>query len=92
MTQPNLVELAKQGNIEAITTLLNGSLQSKDITAKSSLKDSCLQIILEAERVINQQSLAKFISEFLTGLGVLSIKQVKIYSRHKGNDFLELIK
>ena len=57
MTQPTLVGLAKQGNIEAINALLNDSLQSKNITAKRSLKDSCLQIILEAERVPNQQSI-----------------------------------
>ena len=91
MTQPNLVGLAKQGNIEAITALLNDSLQSKNITAKSSLKDSCLQIILEADRVPNQQSITKFIIEFMTELVVVSIKQVKIYGRQRDKDFLDLI-
>jgi hypothetical protein len=91
MTQPNLVGLAKQGNIEAITALLNDSLQSKNITAKSSLKDGCLQIILEADRVPNQQSITKFLIEFMTELGVGSIKQVKIYGRQRDNDFLDLI-
>jgi hypothetical protein len=58
-TQPNLTELAKQGNAKAlakrgaiahIAALINRQLQPKSITAKAAPthKDSCLRVILEA--------------------------------------------
>lgn len=45
MTEPSILELARQGDANAIATLMNRQLQSKDITAKVVLKDSCLQVI-----------------------------------------------
>ncbi|WP_277926746.1 MULTISPECIES: hypothetical protein [Nostoc] len=41
MTQPNLLELAKQGDAQAIASLINRQLQPKGITAKVALKDAC---------------------------------------------------
>ncbi|WP_242063438.1 hypothetical protein [Nostoc sp. FACHB-892] len=41
MTQPNLLELAKQGDAQAIASLMNRQLQPKGITAKVALKDAC---------------------------------------------------
>ena len=51
-TQPNLLELAKQGNPKAIATLMNRQLQPKSITAKAALKEGCLQIMLESAQLI----------------------------------------
>ncbi len=49
MTQPNLLDLAKQGNPKAIAALLNCSLQAKGITAKANLKENgYLQFMLES--------------------------------------------
>jgi hypothetical protein len=39
MTQPNLLELAKQGDAQAIASVINYLLQPKDITAKVLLTD-----------------------------------------------------
>lgn len=52
--QPNPVELAKQGDVRAIALLINRSLQSKGIVARSVLKDGCLQIMLEATQTPDQ--------------------------------------
>jgi hypothetical protein len=52
-TQPNLTQLAKQGNAKAIPALMNCQLQPKDITAKTmhTHKDCWLGMILEADAV-----------------------------------------
>ncbi len=86
-TQPTLLELAKQGNAQAIATLINRQLKPKGITAKAALKDGCLQVMLESAQVPNQQALVAFISKGLTGLGVASIERVKIYGRQAGEEF-----
>lgn len=77
--QPNLLELAKQGNAHAIATLMNRQLQPKGITAKAALKYGCLQIMLESVQVPNQQALVAFVHKGITGLGAASIKKVKVY-------------
>ena len=86
MTQPSILELAKQGNPNAIATLLNRHLQPKGITVKAALKDCCLQVMLEASQVPNQEKLVDFIRKGITGLGVTSIERVKVYGRQVGED------
>jgi hypothetical protein len=85
--QPNLLELAKQGNAQAIATLINRQLQPKGITAKAAAKDTCLQVMLESVQVPNQQAFVEFIYEGITSLGAESIKSVKIYGRQAGEEF-----
>ncbi|MFB2933910.1 hypothetical protein ACE1B6_01400 [Aerosakkonemataceae cyanobacterium BLCC-F154] len=70
MSQPNPLELAKQGHPKAIESLINRQMQPKGITAKVALKNNCLHIMLEAA----QDPLQKFlilltiiVSNFLTG-------------------------
>jgi hypothetical protein len=46
MSQQNILELAKQGDAQAIASLMNRQLQPKGITAKATIDNSCLQIML----------------------------------------------
>lgn len=84
MTQPNILELAKQGDAKAIALLLNRQLQAKGITAAASLKDGCLQVMLEAAEAPSQQVLAAWVSKSIAGLGAASIEKVKVYGRQTG--------
>jgi hypothetical protein len=84
MTQPNILELAKQGDAKAIALLLNRQLQAKGITAAASLKDGCLQVMLEATEAPSQQVLAPWVSKSIAGLGAASIEKVKVYGRQTG--------
>jgi hypothetical protein len=77
-SQPNLLELAKQGDPQAIAALMNRQLQPKGITAKVSLKDDCLQIILEAKQLPHQSSLITFIRKAVTNLELSTVKTVKV--------------
>ena len=86
MTQTNILELAKQGDIKAIAALMNRQLQPKGITAKVALKDSCLQIMLESVEVPDQQALVTFICKGITGLGAELIEKVKIYGLQTGEE------
>lgn len=87
MIQDNLLELAKQGDVQAIASLMNRSLQPKGITAKVALKEACLQVMLESAQVPNQQALIEFVRKGIKGLGVISIERVKVYGRQTGEEF-----
>jgi hypothetical protein len=84
MTQQNILELAKQGDAKAIASLLNRQLQPKGITATVAFKSGCLQVMLEAVEVPNQQALAGWLSKSIAGLGAASIEKVKVYGRQTG--------
>ncbi|NDJ24999.1 hypothetical protein GS682_25800 [Nostoc sp. B(2019)] len=87
MTQQNILELAKQGDTNAINTLVSQWLNLPSITAKTSLKQDCLQIMLESVKVSEQQSLVTLIHNGLINLGIQSVEKVKIYGREIGEDF-----
>jgi len=55
--ESNLLELAKQGNPNAIAILINRSLQPKGITAKAGISKNCPQIMLESNQVPDKQAL-----------------------------------
>jgi tetratricopeptide (TPR) repeat protein len=84
-TQPNLKELARQGNPKAIAALLNRSLQPKGITVKVALDQRCLQVMLISAQVPATE-LVRVIRDGLNRLGVESIEQVKIYGKQVGKD------
>lgn len=86
-SQPNHLELAKQGDIQAIAFLMNRSLKPKGITAKTALKDDCLQVMVEATEVPDQQTLTSFVHKGVVSLGVPSIRKMRIYGRKIGDKF-----
>lgn len=84
MAQSNLIE----ENIEAITSSLNSQLVSKGITLiKATHRDCCIQIMLEAEQVPNQQNSVELIRSSISNLEANLIKKVKVYGRQTGEDF-----
>lgn len=80
-TQPNLLQLAKQGDPKAIAALMNRTLSTKGITAKAALKDVCLHILLESDHAPNQKILVAFIRKGITNLAITSVERVKIYGK-----------
>jgi hypothetical protein len=84
MIQPHILELAKQGDTEAIACLMNRHLQPKGITATVILKDTCLEVMLESVQMSNQQALVTFVRKGITSLSAASIKRVKVYWQQTG--------
>ncbi len=87
--QPNLQQLVKQGNPKAIAAMLNRSLQPKGITAKASVKNGCLQIMLEAATVPLKQPYVDSLRKGLTNLMPAAIQKVKVYGKQVDGDFPE---
>lgn len=87
MHQPDLLELAKQGNPQAIATLINNQLNPKGIFVKANTIKCCLQIIFEATEVPQQEVIYNYIYAAISKLKPLSIEKVIIYGKQIGNDF-----
>ncbi|NJN31813.1 MAG: hypothetical protein HC824_16330 [Synechococcales cyanobacterium RM1_1_8] len=84
MTKPNILQLAKQGDARAITSLLNRSLQPKGITAKAAQRDGVLHVLLEGELPPNQPASVRCIHQGLQKLGFVETP-VTIYGRERGS-------
>ncbi|BAZ79681.1 hypothetical protein PN497_20670 [Sphaerospermopsis kisseleviana CS-549] len=84
-SQPNPLELAKQGDTKSITFLINRSLKSQGITAKTIIQDSCLIVMLEAQQ-IPEHNLALLIYKGVLNLGIKSIQTLKVYGRQIGKE------
>ena len=84
MTQPTLLELAQQGNEQAIIAVINYLLQDKGITAQAAQKDDCLLVVLKSEQLPEKKDSVAFIHKLMLKLGVKSIKTVKIYGKQIG--------
>ncbi|MEH2001387.1 MAG: hypothetical protein V7L00_22035 [Nostoc sp.] len=87
MTQPNILKLARQGDVQAIASLMNRHLRPKAITAKVAFKDACLEVMLESAQVPNQQISVAFVRKGLRALGAASVEIVKVYGQQTGNEF-----
>jgi hypothetical protein len=78
MAQSSILELAKQGNSEAIATLINRSIQAKGITASAFLDRECLNIDLRSPQRINQKPMVSLIQKGMLNLEVKGIQGVII--------------
>jgi uncharacterized protein (DUF697 family) len=86
MTQSNLEELAKQGEINAIAALLNRSFEPKGVTAKAAIKKDCLHIIVEAAQTPDKQDSIATIRDAIANLQLDAIDTVTVYGRQIGDD------
>src|SRR4028118_128824 len=87
ITQPTILELAKQGNPKAIAALMNRYLQAQGVTAKVSIKGNCLRVMLQSKQVPKEEALVKFIRQGLLKLEVASITTVQVYGKQVGKEF-----
>jgi protease PrsW len=80
--EQELKQLASSGNVEAIAKILNIAFHQQNIkTAKISIKDNCLQILLESPQAPNQSLSTAIIRKELVRLKIQPIKTVKVYGR-----------
>ncbi|MBW4581854.1 MAG: hypothetical protein KME42_19990 [Tildeniella nuda ZEHNDER 1965/U140] len=80
--QPGRLELARQGNLQAIHDVVN-YLQPQGVTTTVDLKSECLSITLLAEQTPDQAQTVAYIHKMLDKLEFSFIKQVKVYGRSK---------
>ncbi len=80
MTSPDLIELAKQGNIQAIAIIIRDTIPENVKLVKCELKDNCLQIILEGKKLPNQK-LTISISDRLSNLEINCLQKIVIHGK-----------
>jgi len=89
MTQLSVMELAKQGDPNAIAALINRSLTSKGIQASAKLESpECLKISLQASQVPSQKAIVTIIHRGMMVLQVEQFKSVKIFTYCSDNNYL----
>jgi len=84
MTESNLFELAKNGNPQAIASLMNQVLEPKGVVAKAQLEDSCLHIVFVSEHPLSQAAISSFVQNGLNALGTKAFQTVKLYATKEG--------
>ena len=85
MNQQNILELAKQGNPNAIATLVEKALSKKGITAKAGLENNCLHLLLEAPQLLDAQACIRVIEKGMQRLQPSSIEAIAVYGRRLGH-------
>jgi hypothetical protein len=81
MSRAQLLQLAKQGNTEAISTLLNQCLKVRRvILIEANLSENCLELKLVSPKVPNQYKLIPFLRDEISSLGIDLFKTVQIYA------------
>lgn len=85
MSSQSTLELAKQGDAEAIATLINRSIQAKGIKATADInpaRPQCLNIDLRSPQKINQKAMVSLVRKGMLSLQVERIKQLAISAYH----------
>ncbi|HEY9657231.1 MAG TPA: hypothetical protein V6C65_02120 [Allocoleopsis sp.] len=85
-SQPSVLQLAQQGDTNAIAALINQSLQSERIWSKVSFRQGCLWIMLEGEQVPHQETMVQFIQSGIAKLNIASLRAVKLYGRRSDQE------
>jgi len=88
-TNVNLVELAKQGNPEAIAVLVNRQLEPKGITTKIALKDNSLQIIVESSKLLQKHTIVELFRKSFTKLNPNGINTIKVYGKNSEQEVFD---
>ncbi|OUL33482.1 hypothetical protein BV372_16290 [Nostoc sp. T09] len=84
MVPTNVLDLAKQGNADAIASLINYQMQSQGITAKVTLQDNCIYVLLESATVPDQKTVAPFIFNGIIKLAIEIADSLQVYGRRTG--------
>jgi len=87
--EPNILQLARQGNPKAIATIINRQLEPKGIIAQVDLKDNCLQILIEAIQLPPQHIIVEYFRKSFKHLGATAIKTIKVYGKRPGEVFFD---
>jgi signal peptidase I len=83
MSQLDLLELARNGQPNAIATLINRALASQQITATVQLAHGCLEVLLESDQLPNQRAAIAYLRQGLLGLGLTNIQQVRLLGKQR---------
>ena len=84
MSQSEILKLARRGDPQAIAAVINKSLETKGISAKTDLNGGCLTIVLESEKTVSEAPIVEFIQSGILRLAPENITRIIIRSRMAG--------
>lgn len=84
MSQSGILELAKQGNPQAIATIINRLVAPYGITARASRQEDCLYVLLESKQAISPSIAVALLQKVMTSLGSADLRLIRIYGRQTG--------
>ncbi|MEG3863086.1 CapA family protein [Microcoleus sp. herbarium12] len=84
MSQQDILNLAKEGDPRAIAFLLGQALQSFGVTAKASLENDTLHLLLEAEQLPAEEACLRVAVKGLQRLQPNNIYRLTVYGRAEG--------
>ncbi|NCJ05742.1 hypothetical protein GS597_04290 [Synechococcales cyanobacterium C] len=79
-----MLQLAQQGNLKALSVLLNRELVVKGAHAKLQQKDHCLKILVQSPQTDGQLSLVQLVRQTLLNLKPITLQTVQIYFQQLG--------
>ncbi|MFM7427037.1 MAG: CapA family protein [Elainella sp.] len=90
MSQDNLVdhtetlELARQGNPQAIAALIQQALITRGIQVRAACQNYCLHVVLAGETVPDRRTYARVVYAAVLCLGVATLHTLQVYGRQRG--------
>ncbi len=84
MSQQDILNLAKEGDAKAIAFLIGQALQSFGVTAKASLENDTLHLLLEAEQLPAEEACLRVAVKGLQRLEPNNVYAVTVYGRRGG--------
>ena len=81
MNESELIKLANQGEVWAISALLTQAFADREIAVKVSLQSNCLRILLESDRVPESEPAIALIQEKMQDLRSDLIQSIQILGR-----------
>ncbi len=84
MSQQDILNLAKEGDPRAIAFLIGQALQTFGVTAKGSLENQTLHLLLEAEQLPAEEACLRVAVKGLQRLQPNNIYGVTVYGRREG--------
>lgn len=83
-SKSNILTLAKQGNTQAIASILNYFFKEKRITTQASITNTSLKLVLESAQVPDKKILVPLVSQAINQLNIQSINSVKVVGQAIG--------
>lgn len=85
MTTQNTLELAKQGDTQAISALMNKALENKGITTKVNISGESITVIGESQETIEQSFFVDYVRKVIDKLELSTIKRLYIRGQITNN-------
>jgi Bacterial capsule synthesis protein PGA_cap len=78
-----VLELARQGDAEAIALLINQALITRGIQVRAVCKSTCLHVLLEAAQVPDRLTYSRAVYAAVFCLGATTIQTLQVYGRQQ---------